>query len=304
MQGYRTLELSEPSELHVRNGMLEITQNDNTFSVPLEDLTTIVCIGSNIRMSTMAMSQFAENEVMLMALDNSYHPACILSPAESNARQAKVMHRQISISQELKNQIWLEIVKSKIDNQSRALSILGLPGVDSVEAYIDKIEIESESVDICEAASAKDYFYHYHPRLNRRTDDPINSRLNYGYAVVRNSIIREIFLAGLSPTFGIHHNNQLNAYNLADDLIEPWRPMVDLVAYENIGANKLLNKTERKSIAEVLHNSCLINETRMSVQAGIHTMVLSFKRVVMCENETDLSLPTVLPVELFQEIKE
>jgi len=70
-------------------------------------------------------------------------------------------------------------------------------------------------------------------------------RLNYGYSVVRSAIVRSLVSTGFHPTFGIHHDNQLNAFNLADDLIEPWRPRVDLVAHNNVGSNVILNKSER-----------------------------------------------------------
>ncbi len=85
--------------------------------------------------------------------------------------------------------------------------------------------------------ASKHYFSYYHEGFNRRTEDPINSRLKYGYAVVRSAIARKLVATGFHPTFGIHHDSQLNAFNLADDLIEPYRAIVDLAGYNNIGAN-------------------------------------------------------------------
>ena len=99
MKGFRTLEISEPSELHVKSGQLEIAQDEKVIHVPVEDLTTITCMGSNIRLSTMGMSVLAESGVTLMALDSKYNPACIITPVESNVRQAKILHRQVNISE-------------------------------------------------------------------------------------------------------------------------------------------------------------------------------------------------------------
>ena len=302
MQGYKTLEISQPSELHVKAGKLQINQNEQTFSVPIEDLTTVVCIGSGIRLSTMALSQLAENGVLLMALDSSYHPSYVVTPVESNARQSRAIHKQIGMSDSLLSEIWQLIVKSKIDNQARTLSILGLPGADKVGSYATSVD--EAAADHCEAAAAKDYFTYFHPGLNRRTDDPMNSRLNYGYAVLRNAIIREIMLAGLHPALGVHHNSQLNAFNLADDLIEPWRPMADLVAHENVGAQVLLNKSERRELANVLHNACIIDGCETSVQSGINLMVAGYKRCVFEGKSSPFRLPTVKPIELINEIKE
>ena len=101
--------------------------------------------------------------------------------------------------------LWIQIISRKISNQARALSIMGLDN--------------AENVDAMEALAAKEYFEYYHEGLNRRVEDPVNSRLNYGYVVVRSSIARSLVAVGFHPTFGIHHDSQLNAFNLADDLI-------------------------------------------------------------------------------------
>ncbi len=93
------------------------------------------------------------------------------------------------------------------------------------------------NVDYNESLASKEYFSYYHEGFNRRTEDPINSRLNYGYAVVRSAIARKLVATGFHPTFGIHQDSQLNAFNLADDLIEPYRAIVDLAGHYNIDAN-------------------------------------------------------------------
>lgn len=129
-------------------------------------------------------------------------------------------------------------------------------------------------------------------------------RLNYGYAVVRSAIARAIVTVGCHPAFGIHHNNQLNAFNLVDDLIEPFRALVDLVAHENIGTNEWLTKAERSSLAHVLHNVCLVNGTKVSVLYAIELMSESYKRILMHESEEELVLPTVISIESMEGITE
>lgn len=128
------------------------------------------------------------------------------------------------------------------------------------------IKLDKEHVDYYEALSAKEYFSLYHKGLSRRVEDPINSRLNYGYAVVRSAIARKLVATGFHPTFGIYHDSQLNAFNLADDLIEPYRAMVDLVVHQNIGSNLKLTKIERQNIAHVLHNACIIDGKLLPIE--------------------------------------
>ncbi|WP_294523064.1 type II CRISPR-associated endonuclease Cas1 [uncultured Anaerovibrio sp.] len=225
-----------------------------------------------------------------------YLPTAVMLPFEGNARQAKIMHAQVTFSKEQYEQLWIRIIKYKINNQARVLNILGELGSDIVAKYGASISVEN--VDYNESLAAKEYFKYYRDGLNRRIDDPINSRLNYGYAVVRSAIIRALVTAGFHPAFGIHHNNQLNLYNLADDLIEPYRQIVDLLASQNVGeSNVLLSKAERKNMASVLHIACSLDGIKMNVMSAIEMTVDSLKRILVKGLKEELLLPCVLPVE-------
>ena len=114
---------------------------------------------------------------------------------------------------------------------------------------------------------------------------------------MRSTIARSLVLAGFHPTFGIHHDSQLNAFNLADDLIEPYRAIVDIVSHENIGSNVQLSKNERKSIAHVIHNACIIDKAKINVMSAIDIMVESLKRIILDKSYEELKLPLVLPIE-------
>ena len=116
--GFRTLEISTSAEIHVRKSQLEITNQDGIIMIPLEDLTTIVCSGANIRMSTMAQAQIAEAGISLMIIDEKYHPSCMLVPIRSNVRQTLVMRNQIMLNSDVKDQIWKQIIMRKIENQA------------------------------------------------------------------------------------------------------------------------------------------------------------------------------------------
>lgn len=130
------------------------------------------------------------------------------------------------------------------------------------------------------------------------------SILYYGYAVVRSSIARNLVATGFHPTFGIHHNSQLNAFNLADDLIEPYRAIVDAVACKNMGNNAQLSKNERREIASVLHNACMVNGTKINMLSAIELMCESLKRIVLEDSHEPLTLPTILPIERMEGITE
>lgn len=293
---FRTLEITSPTEIHIKNYQLELSQeNHETIYIPIEDLAQITTIGPNIRLSTMDLSILSQNHVAVTTLDEKYLPTAIVLPFEGNSRQSQLIHQQVEFGQLKYQELWLQIIKQKISNQSRALSILGFSGAERIASYAETLTIEN--VDTNESLAAKEYFSFYHEGLNRRSDDPVNSRLNYGYAVVRSAIARAIVAVGCHPAFGVHHNNQLNAFNLADDLIEPYRAIVDLVAHENIGPNEMLSKTERQNLAHVLHNACIVDGTKVNLLSAIELMSESYKRILMSESDEELSLPTILPVE-------
>lgn len=300
--GFRTLEISEKAEIHIKFGQLEITTDQGRVQIPIEDLSQIMVHGANIRMSTMDLSILAQNKVAVMTLDEKYLPTAIVLPFEGHSRQSKMMHAQVALDPQKRRLLWVEIVKQKISNQSRALSILGLPGAERVAGYLDGIT--EENVDYAEALAAKDYFAYYHEGLNRKSEEPVNSRLNYGYAVVRSAIARNLVAVGFHPTFGLHHDSQLNAFNLADDLIEPYRAIVDLVAHENIGSSIRLSKTERREIAHVVHNACSVNGVKVNVLTAISMMCESLRKIILDKSAEALALPMILPTESMEGITE
>ena len=176
--GFRTLEISNACEIHIKEGQLEVTSEEGVALIPIEDLTQIMAHGANIRLSTMDLSILTQNKVSIMTLDEKYLPTAIVLPFDGHARQSKLMHAQVKTRTDKYLNLWIQIIRQKISNQSRCLSILGLEGAEQIIGYID--ELTEKNVDINEALAAKEYFSCYHEGLNRRGDDPINSRLNYG----------------------------------------------------------------------------------------------------------------------------
>lgn len=198
---------------------------------------------------------------------------------------------QGSQSSDIYLDLWVQIINQKVSNQSRALSIMGMKGAENISKYLESMT--TENVDITEALAAKEYFSYYHEGLNRCGDDPINSRLNYGDAVIRSSIARSLVAAGFHPTFGIHHDSQLHAFNLVVDLIESYRAIVDIVAHNNIGSNVQLSKNERREIAHVLHNAYMVDEVKVNVMSAIDMMVESLKGIILDNSSEKLMLSTV-----------
>ena len=195
--------------------------------------------------------------------------------------------------------LWVQIVDRKIENQARALELSSLDGKDKVLAFRSRLKTALEfsvPIDSVEAGAAKQYFQYLCPANLRREESPFNSCLNYGYSILRNSISRSIIAAGLLPSFGIHHQNLFNAYNLADDLIEPFRPCVDILALHAAGDDLQLSRKQRRAMAEVLLLAVQMGEKKMSVLAAIDNVVDDFRSFYMGDLET-IVLPSLLPEE-------
>lgn len=219
---FRIVSIEHSSELHVANGQLRVVREDAECTIPLSDIIMVVCMGANIRISTMALGLLAESSIMVLILGRNHMPQSMVVPMVSNARQAKVTAAQVATTRRLRDEIWQRIVRQKILNQARALAIAGLDGAEAVSVYA-RCVLPGDKGN-AEGAAAREYFQFLHPGLNRRCDDPFNSALNYGYAIVRALVARALVITGFIPAIGIHHRSQLNAFNLADDLIEPFGP--------------------------------------------------------------------------------
>ncbi len=141
--GFRTLEISHAAEMHIKEGQLEITTDDGVTVVPIEDLNQIMVHGANIRLFTMDLSILSQNEVVLMTLDDRYLPTAIVLHFEGHARQSKLMHAQVNTAYEKYMEIWIDIVKQKISNQSRAFSIMGLDGAEKIAEYVAAVDEEN-----------------------------------------------------------------------------------------------------------------------------------------------------------------
>ena len=307
MEGFRILEITQPSELHVTANQLTVEQEPEPkkkrkLSVPLEDLELIICTGANIRVSTMALSVLSENKVGLVIIGKDYMPSSIVLPYDANVRNASIAKTQLNMSSEIKGQFWQKIVQKKIENQAKCLTLLGLDGTKELMEMIP--QVNPDDPENIEGLAAKFYFQQFHPGLVRRNDDPINSVLNYGYAIVRNTIIRDVVCAGFYPAIGIHHEGTFNSFNLADDLIEPWRAMVDVVAHDIVSSQTNLSREQRKHLTLVLHNACMINGEKNTISNGINIMIQSFKTAIEENNADLLKLPDILPVEKIEVISE
>lgn len=236
----KTLYFGNPMYLSLRNAQLVLRKPDadkleESFkqeaerTIPIEDIGVVVLDNRRITITTGAMEALLGNNCAIITCDSTDLPVGLMLPLCGNTTQSERFRTQIDASLPLKKQLWQQTVRQKILNQAAVLSKNTGAIVKNMQVWAN--EVRSGDPDNFEARAATYYWRNLFPTLSNfvrgREGDPPNNLLNYGYAILRACVARGLVGSGLLPTLGIHHHNRYNAYCLADDIMEPYRPYVD-----------------------------------------------------------------------------
>lgn len=223
---FRGVFIANPARLSLKREQLVIAQ-DREVTIPMEDISSLLLESHSITITTAALEALSSHGVTVYICDDHHMPSTIVLPTNRHSRQRKLLGCQIALSKPIQKRLWQQIVVAKIQNQSRCLTLSG--GEGGEELWHMAGLVNSGDTENVEGTAAAYYF----PQLfgegfTRGEDCLINSALNYGYAILRGAVARNLVMYGLEPCLGIHHHSQLNQFNLADDVMEAYRPLVDL----------------------------------------------------------------------------
>lgn len=195
----------------------------------IEDIGLLVIESHSVTLTSALISALLDNNVALITCDDKHMPSGLLLPLSGNTIQSERFQNQINASLPIRKQMWQQTVEAKIRNQGAVLKIWNSSDTSCMEQWSNSVK--SNDSDNLEGRAAAFYWrnlFEENPSFTRRRDaDEPNSLFNYGYAILRAVIARALVGSGLLPTLGIHHHNRYNAYCLADDIMEPYRPYVD-----------------------------------------------------------------------------
>ena len=231
--GWRTVVITKPSKISIENDQLKYAPKDGTvIKVPIDDISVIILEVHQVTITSALMSRLTESNIVLFTCDKTHTPNGVFIPFHQHSRYTQVAHKQISWTEPFKKRVWQKIVSQKVWNQSKTLAYMGKDKVVQLEAYSKNVK-SADSTQV-ESSAARVYFIALFGKFNRRDEsDWRNSALNYGYALIRGAISRSLAAHGFLPAFGLFHHSTLNAFNLSDDIIEPYRAFVDVVVSEH-----------------------------------------------------------------------
>lgn len=280
-----------PCHIALRNSQLVISrERKEERTVPVEDLGLLVVDHPAVTYTHAALRALIENNAAVVVCGRDHHPAGLLLPVEGHSVQAESITFQASATKRLKKRLWKEVVSAKIACQALAVEHCGGEGA-GLKALSRKVK--SGDPENAEGTAARRYWKLLFGSDFRRLREgpPPNCLLNYGYMVLRAAVARSICSSGLHPSLGIHHRNRYNAFALADDLMEPLRPLVDIEAYRLHKQGSLEPKrASRARLLGVLAAPVKVGRRNFPLMAALQMCAASLRRVYSGE-ATRLQIP-------------
>lgn len=290
---WRGVHLSRPARLSSADGQLVAAQDDGEVRLPLEDIAYIVLDAPHATLTSTLLSACMDSGIVVVSVDARHTPNGVMLPFHTHHRQAAIAEAQLATTQPFRKRCWQRIVIGKIENQAAHLTAAGRPGGPALIAMTGRVG--SGDPDNIEARAAREYWRSlFQGFLRDDAGDLRNKLLNYGYAVVRAGVARALVAYGLLPSVGLNHASATNAFNLADDMVEPFRPMVDVVARARAGGRPCddeLSVDDRRAMAGVLMRQCRVAGDVVSLLVATEKAAEGLVRSIDAATPALLALP-------------
>ncbi len=251
-------------------------------TIPIEDVGLVVLDSPQITLTNALMEALLENNCAVVTCDSLHLPVGLFLPLYGNKVQTERFTEQVEASLPLKKQLWQQTMQSKIRNQAAVLKYVTGETARNMLVWADSVR--SGDPDNMEARAAAFYWKNVikgNPAFVRGMDDMVNVMLNYGYSVVRAIVARALVGAGLIPTLGIHHHNRYDAYCLADDIMEPYRPYVDKLVIDLIDADGVperLDTAVKRRLLELPVQEVIIDGVRRPLMLAVNQTAVSLQK--------------------------
>jgi len=292
----RSLFIANPCHLSAQNNQMVVTNKETgeIKQASIEDIGFLILENPQITFTVRLAELLTENNVAVVFCNSKYLPTSMLLNLEQHHLQSEMFRNQINASEPLKKQLWSQTIIAKINNQASALKLLGKEYLKLTE--LAKKVLSGDTTNR-EAQAARIYWSELFGNnfTRERNGLPPNNALNYGYAILRAGVARALVGSGLLPTLGIHHHNKYNAYCLADDIMEPYRPYVDILVYKLNNEKNIepdLTTEIKLEILKLLTTDIVLENTTRPLMLGLSQTTASLSRCFSGEQKK-LSYPTL-----------
>ena len=295
---WRGVLLTQKAHLSLSDDCCLVERDDGNIRLAFEDIAYLIIDTPQITLSTAVLARILEANILIVICDGKHLPTGACLPLQGHFRQSQTFRLQLRLKPALAKVFWQRLIMAKIQNQAAVLRSLEHARGQALATMADRVRPGDPGQ--VEARAAQVYFpAAFNQMISRRDDNDIrNAMLNYGYAVVRAAIARALAARGFHPALGIHHDSMDNAFNLADDLIEPWRAIVDrhvLDLMDSREEQEQLTVDDRRELARILVSEVNFTGKSYTVIAAIDEMADGLFRAIESGDPDQLGLPALRP---------
>ncbi|SDC30967.1 CRISP-associated protein Cas1 [Pelagirhabdus alkalitolerans] len=299
--GWRIIHVNQVDQLSLQLDNLRVRRSDDDVRVPLKDIFAIVIEDLTCKLTSRLMIEMSKHNILVVLCNQKYLPECVVQPVSGHATHHQQMMRQLAWQEETKDKLWQQIIHRKLINQSIVMQ--------RVSVDFDRIKKVRDLADVItpgdkenmEGQAARVYFNSFFESDYSRSDDTFieNAALNYGYSILHSAIARTVVAKGLISGLGIHHKGARNPHNLASDIIEPFRQIVDYYVLR-FPPEEYLTKQYRLNLINLLHAKVEINQKIQTVIRAIELTIDSILEFFETGDSNKLKLPSINNLRIYE----
>jgi len=296
---WRVIYIEESDYLSLYLDNIKIKKGLDETTIPLSDINSIIIDNYTTTLSVSLINKCMDYKVNIVTCDNYHLPNSIILPYSGNYQSAFQLRKQINWDKQVLEIMWQYLIKAKINNQIMILKHLKKNSevINKLTLFLEEVELNDKTNR--EGLSAKMYFRElYGKDFKRHAEDTVNAALNYGYSILRSQISRALVARGLNPHLGIFHRGASNAFNLADDFIEVYRPIVDCYVYQNITNESAFIRENRLDLIKLTTKKIKFDGQKQTITNTINLMIDAFLNTIETGEIEKLMFPEPIIYDL------
>ena len=268
--GWKTVLVDSTASLSFSQGCLEVAKESGGLSIPLPEIKVLMIESLYVNLSVFLLKELQKSGVKVIFCDETHNPCGEIYGYHGNYRQSGMIQKQIDWNETVKKECWREIVKQKIGMQIELLERVGLRVPDEMQLCRETVENGDETKR--EALAARLYFRTlFGKQFSRNRPNGINAGLNYGYSILLSMVNRQVVSSGYITNLGINHCSTENPYNLSSDIMEPFRPFIDEIVYQN--KDKEFDGDYRRNLVQSFYRTMRFQKKKTDIQTGVDCYV-------------------------------